>query len=150
MPAADLIVQPEPAEVAGFKPSGARELVTPLPGKPGDRAEGRQRLEVVVDGWRFVVTVESAQRAELRERALRAAAEHHVTTEVTLRAQIPGRIARVWVAEGEQVEQGQRLLSIEAMKMENEIRAPRAGQVARLRVEPGATVERDDELLTIA
>jgi len=40
-------------------------------------------------------------------------------------AQIPGRVVRLWVAEGDTVEAGQRLLAIEAMKMENEVRAPR-------------------------
>jgi acetyl-CoA/propionyl-CoA carboxylase biotin carboxyl carrier protein len=59
-------------------------------------------------------------------------------------------VARVWVSEGEQVEEGQRLLAIEAMKMENEIRAPHAGTIQSLRVAPGARVEREDELLTVA
>jgi oxaloacetate decarboxylase alpha subunit len=47
------------------------------------------------------------------------------------------------------VEQGQRLLAVEAMKMENEIRAPRAGTVEDLRVSVGARVEREDELLAL-
>jgi biotin carboxyl carrier protein len=56
---------------------------------------------------------------------------------------------RLWVAESEEVEQGQRMLAIEAMKMENEIRAPHAGAVTGLRVELGQTVELGDELLAI-
>ena len=115
-----------------------------------DRANGRRRYEVVVDGWRFEVTAESAAKAELRDRALRAAAEHSVTSDITLRAQIPGRVARLWVSEGEQVQAGQRLLAIEAMKMENEIRAPHAGTIMDIKVEAGARVEREDELLTVA
>ena len=46
-----------------------------------------------------------------------------------VKAQIPGRVVRLWVEEGDTVEAGQRLLAIEAMKMENEVRAPRAGTV---------------------
>jgi biotin carboxyl carrier protein len=85
----------------------------------------------------------------LRERAARAAAASQQSARVTLRAQIPGRVVRLWVAQGEMVEQGQRLLAIEAMKMENEIRAPRAGRIEALSVEPGGRVEREDELLSI-
>ena len=150
VPSAQLVIQPAPAEVDSFTPAQFGESVTPLPQSATDRSAGRARFEVIVDGWRFEVTAESADRAELRERALRAAAEHHIAAEITLRAQIPGRIARVWVTDGEVVEQGQRLLAIEAMKMENEIRAPQAGTIHGVRVEVGARVEREDELLTVA
>jgi pyruvate carboxylase subunit B len=56
---------------------------------------------------------------------------------------------RVWVKEGESVDTGQRLLAVEAMKMENEIRAPRAGTVESIAVAVGGLVERGDELVTI-
>jgi acetyl-CoA/propionyl-CoA carboxylase biotin carboxyl carrier protein len=55
----------------------------------------------------------------------------------------------LWVAQGEQVETGQRLLAIEAMKMENEIRAPHAGTVKEIKVAVGGLVERHDELLLL-
>ena len=64
--------------------------------------------------------------------------------------QIPGRVVSVRVQDGESVEAGQRLLSVEAMKMENEIRAQRAGRVERVAVEPGQRVERGDELAVLA
>jgi biotin carboxyl carrier protein len=121
-----------------------------LPATADDRAEGRQRYEAIVGGWRFEVVAEPELRAELRDRAARAAAEHSPAVETTLRAQIPGRVVRVWVAEGETVESGQRLLAVEAMKMENEIRAPRAGVVGKVRVELGGLVERGDDLVTLA
>ncbi len=145
-----LVIQPTPDEIAAYEPPQRGEMIAALRATADDRAEGRQRREIIVDGWRFEATIESASRAELRERALRAAAEHGAAGDATLRAQIPGRVAQVWVSEGEVVEANQRLLAIEAMKMENEIRAPHAGTVKGLRVETGARVERDAELLTIA
>ena len=144
-----LVVQPADDDLAGYSPIARGESVRPLPASAADRAEGRTRLEVVVGGWRFEATVESAVRAELRERAASSAAAHHVRSEITLLAQIPGRVVRLWVAAGDQVEAGQRLLAIEAMKMENEVRAPHAGIVRDIRVEVGALVERQFELLTI-
>ena len=142
--AAELVVQ-LPARGAALDGPAAHLL----PASAADAGTDRLRAEVIVDGWRFVVVAEDARRAALRERAARAAAAHHGTLAITLRAQIPGRVTRLWVAEGEQVEAGQRLLAIEAMKMENEIRAPRAGVVERLAVAEGARVELNGELLTL-
>ena len=147
IPDVPFTVQPAAPELDGFKPAGRGESVRRLPANAEDRAEGRTRLEVVVGGWRFEATVESAARAELKDRAARDAAAHHRAADITLRAQIPGRVVRMWVAEGEQVDAGQRLLAIEAMKMENEIRAPHAGTVKDIKVEVGHLVERHEELL---
>ena len=145
-----LVVQPAADEAAGFAPPRRGEMVRELWASADDRANGRRRFEVTVGGWRFEASVEPASRAELRDKAARSAAAHHSGAHSTLRAQIPGRVVRVWVSEGEHVEVGQRLLAVEAMKMENEIHAPHAGTVTALRVEPGTLVERNDELLTIA
>ena len=48
-----------------------------------------------------------------------------------LRAIIPGRVVSVDVADGDTVEAGQRVLVVEAMKMQNELRSPRAGTIRR-------------------
>jgi biotin carboxyl carrier protein len=147
---APVVVQLEPDQISALTGEQPGELVSPLPGVAADAGLGRRSYEVVVDGWRFTASVEPAGRAALRERAARAADEHHAEARITLRAQIPGRVVRLWVGAGEAVEQGQRLLAVEAMKMENEIRAPRAGVVEDLRVELGQRVEREDELLSVS
>lgn len=123
--------------------------VRSLPLVAADRAAGRTRHEVTIDGWVFSMTIESAARAELRERAGRAAARSGPTGSVRIRAQIPGRLLRVWVSVGDDVEAGQRVLAIEAMKMENEVRAPRAGRVASISAAEGALVELGDELMRL-
>jgi len=56
-------------------------------------------------------------------------------------APIPGKVVAVKVAPGDEVEAGQAVVVLEAMKMENELAAEQAGRVARVNVEPGATVE---------
>jgi biotin carboxyl carrier protein len=55
----------------------------------------------------------------------------------------------VAVAAGDDVAAGQRLLAVEAMKMENELRAPRDGTVERVTVAVGQTVELGDPLVVI-
>jgi biotin carboxyl carrier protein len=108
------------------------------------------RVDVVVDGWLFRFEIEDAQRARLRDRARRVAAEHGPAVPQTLRAQLPGRVVSLAVSVGDEVALGDRLLSIEAMKMENEVRAPRSGKVEAIAVQAGQGVERGDELLRIA
>ncbi len=58
-----------------------------------------------------------------------------------INAPMPGKIVRVLVATGVEVEAGQGLIVMEAMKMENELRAPRAGRVRDLHAREGQAVE---------
>jgi biotin carboxyl carrier protein len=137
---------------AGGTAGAATGRVPPLVALPPaaeDRGAGRRRYEVVVDGWRFEVAVEPAARAALRDRARRAGEERAPSPRQLVRAQIPGRVVAVFVSPGDRVEAGERLLSLEAMKMENEIRAPRAGTIERVGVTPGGRVEVGDELVVI-
>ena len=144
-----LVIQPAADEIASFEPERRGELVQVQRRSSEDRALGILRTEVVVDGWLFEATTESASRADLRERVAKQAVQHQATTGVMLRAQIPGRVVKVWVQAGQNVERGDRLLAIEAMKMENEIRAPQAGVVETVMVELGDRIEKDDELLNL-
>jgi biotin carboxyl carrier protein len=63
-------------------------------------------------------------------------------------APMPGKIVRVLVAEGQQVEAGQGLLVIEAMKMQNEVRSPKSGTVEKLARE-GQTVNAGEILAIV-
>jgi acetyl/propionyl-CoA carboxylase alpha subunit len=58
-----------------------------------------------------------------------------------LDAPMPGRVVRVLVVPGDEVQAGQGLVVVEAMKMENELKAPRSGRVLELPVRDGDTVE---------
>ena len=121
--------------------------VEPMP--RGAAADGVDRVEVVIDGWRFEVDVEDDARARLRERATSARSATAGGGPLELRAIIPGRVVSVDVAMGDAVDAGGRLLVVEAMKMQNELRATRAGTVTRIAVAAGQTVERGDVLLVL-
>ena len=54
---------------------------------------------------------------------------------------MPGKVIAVLVSEGDNVERGQGLVIVEAMKMENEVRSPTAGEVKEIKVKPGDAVE---------
>jgi biotin carboxyl carrier protein len=64
-------------------------------------------------------------------------------------APMPGRIVKVLVTEGQNVQRDQGLLVIEAMKMQNELRAPRAGRVERVYMAEGRGVESGARLLRL-
>lgn len=69
--------------------------------------------------------------------------------EHALVAPMPGRIAKVFVAEGDAVTKGKALLVLEAMKMEHEIKAPYDGRVAKLAHGVGDMVGLGDTLAEI-
>ena len=62
---------------------------------------------------------------------------------------LPGTILKVNVSAGQAVKEGDVLIVIEAMKMENDILAPRAGTVAQVIAAKGATVNTGDVLVVL-
>lgn len=68
---------------------------------------------------------------------------------IRVRAQMPGKIVRVLVAEGALVQKDQSLVVMEAMKMENEIRASHAGKVSKIKIISGQAVETGTDLMVI-
>ena len=65
-------------------------------------------------------------------------------------APMPGNILKVNVKAGDAVKEGQVLVVLEAMKMENEIMAPKAGTVTQVLVSKGSTVDTGAPLVVIA
>ncbi len=58
-----------------------------------------------------------------------------------IKATMPGRVVKILVKKDQEVEAGQSLLVLEAMKMENEIKASRAGTISNIHVTEAASVE---------
>ena len=62
---------------------------------------------------------------------------------------MPGNILKVNVTAGQAVKEGQVLVVLEAIKMENEIMAPKAGTVAQVLVSKGSTVNTGDTMVVL-
>jgi biotin carboxyl carrier protein len=66
-----------------------------------------------------------------------------------VKAPMPGRVVRLLVQAGEDVEEGQGVVVIEAMKMQNELKSSKAGRVVRVAVAVGDTVGSGDVLVVV-
>ncbi|HEY1424161.1 MAG TPA: biotin/lipoyl-containing protein [Candidatus Acidoferrum sp.] len=75
-----------------------------------------------------------------RHGALEAEGRQQIT------APMPGKVVRLLVSEGDQVQAGQGLLVVEAMKMQNEIRSPKNGKVEKLLAKENQAVNAGDIL----
>ena len=102
--------------------------------------------EVRIGGRKIAVGVEDERRRRIRQMTGGGPAARGPTE---VRAPMPGKIVRVEVEPGQEVEAGSPLVVMEAMKMENELDAERAGTVKDVSVEPGQTVNQSDLLVRI-
>jgi acetyl/propionyl-CoA carboxylase alpha subunit len=127
------------------------------PGGVGRLTDGERAIPVLVEGTgpdrvvtlhgrRIGVSVRS-WRERLMAEAERAASIH--AGPVVIKATLPGLVVAVAVREGDEVEEGDPLLTIEAMKMQNEVRAPRAGRVIGVGVASGQAVATGAALLRL-
>lgn len=66
-----------------------------------------------------------------------------------IEAPMPGNIWKIMIEEGQEVKEGQVLLILEAMKMENDILAPRDGVVAILNTKEGSAVSTGEKLVVL-
>jgi biotin carboxyl carrier protein len=101
-------------------------------------------LNFVTSGVRGEATIETERTRA--GRSLRGGAAAKGPEFVT--APMPGRIVRVLVSAGDNVESGAPLVVIEAMKMENELHALHAARVGTVLVKPGDTVEGGAKLIS--
>jgi biotin carboxyl carrier protein len=103
---------------------------------------------VVIDlnGRSVVARLASAPTVESAVRH----AGHVGSSSQTVTAPMPGNVLSVRVSEGDDVEAGQVLVVLEAMKMENTVPAPGAGRVARVLVKSGQQVQRGESLVELA
>lgn len=101
---------------------------------------------ISIDGELYVVTVQD-ERTRKIQKALRKSVRP--SGEFILKAPMPGLVRGVPVQVGQEVQPGQGLIILEAMKMENELRAVQGGVVQEVRVKPGDTVEQGQTLVVI-
>jgi biotin carboxyl carrier protein len=110
-----------------------------------------------VDGQVFEVSPENTVKPVVKQqgeevKSVESSRQPSTSTLTTneLTAPLPGTIVEIFVKAGEQIESGQVVLVIEAMKMKNSIRATRAGKISEVLVSAGETVAHKQSLVKFA
>jgi pyruvate carboxylase subunit B len=108
--------------------------------------DSRGRYTLWLDGFRFETEALDERARTIRELTGASAAD---TGPAPIVAPMPGMIVRVSAQVGDQVQPGQGVVVMEAMKMENELRAISAGTVRAVLVTAGTAVEKGAVLLEL-
>jgi len=109
-----------------------------------ERAGSKDSFEVSIHGRSYEVTIVDPKRLRSGQNSDR---HHHGVAEIV--APMPGKVVRVQLEVGANVEKGAGIVVVEAMKMQNEMKSPRAGVVVSINVKPGDTVNAGDVLAVI-
>jgi len=143
----ELSIDGEPREFEYAEADHLGQVAAQLDGRSyGVSIEGDEhRCWVTVAGHLYQVEIEDE-----REQAAHAAERASGRRGGTLESVMPGIVVQLLVAEGESVREGQPLLILEAMKMQNEIAASCAGIVKAFHVDEGAAVASGQKLVTLA
>ncbi len=102
-----------------------------------------QAWHAEVNGRRFEVEVRDPRNVSHRSKTAFGSGRQNIT------APMPGKVIRVLVNEGDQVETGQGLVVVEAMKMQNEMKASRPGRVVSVLARAGNTIAAGDTLVVL-
>jgi pyruvate carboxylase subunit B len=104
------------------------------------------RVRVSMNMRDYIVTVDDRRSLLLKSLRREEASE---SNSLVVMSPMPGMVVKVEVHEGDEVEKGDGLVILEAMKMENELKAPVRGRVISVHVRGGAAVEKGEQLVTI-
>ena len=102
-----------------------------------------EALQVWTNGHKRIVSVADARDRSAKNKSSRSAGPMDV------RAQMPGKVIKLLVSVGAEVEAGQGVIVVEAMKMQNEMKSPKTGRVAKIRAIEGATIRAGESLMVI-
>ena len=103
--------------------------------------------KVGLEGKVFLVKVDSNKGGSLAPRKKKGARKAKRSGVVS--SSIPGKIISISVSQDDLVSEGDVIMILEAMKMQNEIQAPVSGKITELNCEPGDSIEANSPLMII-
>ena len=103
--------------------------------------------KVEVEGRVFSIKVDGSKGESLSPRKKKGARKAKRSGVVS--SSIPGKIISISVRQDELVSEGDVIMILEAMKMQNEIQAPISGKITELNCEPGDSIEANSPLMVI-
>ncbi|RQO67677.1 acetyl-CoA carboxylase biotin carboxyl carrier protein subunit [Pedobacter sp. KBW06] len=112
-----------------------------------ERNEDGKAVVIKVNGTLYQVGIEDQYDELLKKLGMDSSSANKV---LEIKAPMPGLVLNVIVTEGQEVNKGDSLLVLEAMKMENIIKSPTAGIVKKILIRKGDKVEKNEILLQFA
>ena len=106
-----------------------------------------KRYQIQIDGRTYQVQISDAVDQQILKMNLKSKKSNKLKE---LRAPMPGLVRQVNVQVGDEVDSGDSLFILEAMKMENVLKSPVNGIVSELFVKPGESVEKNQILLSFS
>ncbi len=106
----------------------------------------QNRIMVKVNGVEYKFSLESIF-SYLRQSMMNKGEDAEMKN--IIKSQMPGKIVDIFMSEGDLVNEGEAILSLEAMKMQNEINAPCNGVIRKIHVVPGQSVMQDELMVEI-
>lgn len=103
-----------------------------------------KRVHLNVNGFDFSVHIQEPIDQLVKELGFLATQKHSVKE---ILSPMPGLVVNIFVTPGQNVQEGENLLSLEAMKMENIIKSPGTGQVKNIRISPSQAVVKNQILI---
>ncbi|HUK65788.1 MAG TPA: biotin/lipoyl-containing protein [Anaeromyxobacteraceae bacterium] len=107
--------------------------------------QGGTEAKVHIRGSTYPLEILDERRLRMR----RAAGKFTVEGKQTLAAPMPGKVVKILAKLGEDLKEGQGVVVIEAMKMENEMKSPKDGKLVELHVVEGQAVEGGTKLAAV-
>ncbi len=103
-------------------------------------------FDLLVNGRRYTTRIEDRYDQLIERMGLASDIAHKVRD---IRAPMPGLVLDIFAAPGQPVREGEKLLILEAMKMENVIKSPGDGVIKRIHVDKGAGVEKGQVMIEL-
>jgi len=149
-------------DISEYDPKSESSSVIKVDGKPYDvlltelDKDGKKQFKVTVDQEIYNAHIPKKRPTAKKSQTYQevsiptvAKPARQITKSGGVKANMPGKVVMVKVKPGDSVKEGDMLLVVEAMKMENEIAATKAGIVKEVKVSEGSSVDRGDTLVVI-
>lgn len=107
----------------------------------------KKKFEIRVNGTIYTVAVKDRFDELLKKLGMEGASANKVNS---IKSPMPGLVLKIMVAEGQEIKQGDSVLILEAMKMENIIKSPGIGKVKAIKVNVKDAVEKNQVLVELS
>lgn len=104
----------------------------------------KKELTINISGYNFNLKIEEPLDTLINQLGFKSS--HHSSVK-EIKAPMPGLVVALHIQEGDTVNEGDKLLSLEAMKMENILKSPSEGVVSKILVQKGETVDKNQILI---